>query len=341
MLRCLENRLVWLCGLVLVAASVSPAQDEPVVSRVLVVDSYHHEYSWSAGIRQGIHEVLGVHSGDRDRGRSEDGRLEIWTEFMDTKRQPDPAWAERAAGRVAGVVDSWHPDVVIACDDNAVRYLVLPYLLGRELPVVYCGVNWGASVYGLPAQNVTGMIEVDQTAGMVSTLRAFATGDRLGLLVLDTTTGRRDAEVLRAYFNLEPVVRMVTSYAEWKEAFVAMQDEVDILLLKQNIVGAQDWDLDDAIAFTGETTRIPTGTTTEGIMRCTLVSFIKSSEEQGLWAARTALALLDGTPPADIEPGVNKESRIFLNMTLAKTLGLQFPMDLVERATFLEERWPR
>jgi len=36
---------------------------------------------------------------------------------------------------------------------------------------------------------------------------------------------------------------------------------------------------------------------------------------------------------------VNKESRVFLDMTLARKLGIRFPMELIERASFLEERW--
>lgn len=335
------SRRPWIIILALLAASLASAQDAPAPTRILVVDSYHHEYPWSAGIRRGIHEVLGVHAGDRDRARSADGQLEIWTEFMDTKRHPERDWAERAAQRVAGVVDSWHPDLVITCDDNAVRYLVLPHLLGRELPVVYCGVNWDASVYGLPSGNVTGMIEVDQTAEMVATLRSVAAGDRLGLLLLDSTSGRRDAEVLQNYFKLKPVIRLVGSYDEWKQAFVEMQDQVDVLLLKQNVTGLEEWSLDDAMAFTAANTRIPTGTTTEPVMRCTLVSYIKNPVEQGTWAARTAQAILAGMPPREIEPGVNRESRIFLNMDLARQLEIRFPMELMERATFLEERWSR
>ncbi len=307
--------------------------------RVLVVDSYHLEYPWSAGIRHGINEVLGVTQGPPGRVTSDDGRFDVWTEFMDTKRRPDPAWAQQAARRVLGVVESWSPDVIIVSDDNAVRYLVVPFLLGRDVPVVYCGVNWDASIYGLPAANVTGMIEVDQTADLVAALRPHARGDRLGLLVLNTTSGRRDVEVHRDYLGLEPVVRLVEDYAGWKAAFEDLQDEVDMLLIKQNIAGVPDWDLADAVSFTAEVTRIPTGCVTEATMPCVLVAFIKNAEEQGTWAARTALTILDGTPPADIEPGINKESRVFLNMTLARKLGIRFPMDLIERATFMEERW--
>ncbi|MEZ4389158.1 MAG: ABC transporter substrate binding protein [Candidatus Krumholzibacteriia bacterium] len=313
------------------------AEAEPV--RILVVDSYHLEYPWSAGIRHGINEVLGVDPGPPGRALSRDGRYDVWTEFMDTKRQPDPAKVQQAARRVAGVVESWKPAVVIACDDNAVRDLVVPYLLGRETPVVYCGVNWDASVYGLPDRNVTGMIEVDQTGELVATLRPLARGDRLGLLVIDSTSGRRDVDALRTYVGLDLLVRLVPDYPSWKAAFAELQDQVDMLLIKQNVAGVAGWDLADAVRFTFEATRIPTGCTTEPTMPCVLVAYIKNPDEQGIWAARTALEILAGASPESITPGVKHDSRVFLNISLARKQGVRFPMALIERATFMEERW--
>lgn len=308
-------------------------------ARVLVVDSYHAGYPWGDGIRQGIREALGLTNGNFERAVSADGTIVRRVEFMDTKRNPEPAWAEAQSERIMGVVAAWRPDVVIACDDASVQYLVLPHLLGGNLPVVYCGVNWDASIYGLPAANVTGMIEVDQVEALVDALRPHARGDRVGLLLLDGTASQRDVDSLHRHTDLDPLVRLVDDYAGWKDAFVAMQDEVDMLLIKQNITGLPEWDLEDAVTFTAEATRIPTGTPTEPVMRCVLAAFIKNPTEQGAWAAHATRRILDGTAPADIEPGVNKESRVFLNMTLACKLGVRFPMELIERASFLEERW--
>ncbi|MCK5194670.1 MAG: hypothetical protein KAQ71_12730, partial [Desulfobulbaceae bacterium] len=56
----------------------------------------------------------------------------------------------------------------------------------------------------------------------------------------------------------------------------------------------------------------------------------------GWWAGKTALRILDGTSPSDIPVTTNKESRVYLNMGLAKQLGIKFPMELIEKATFLE-----
>jgi ABC-type uncharacterized transport system substrate-binding protein len=322
---------------VIILAAPLTAAERPV--RLLVVDSYHREYPWSAGIREGIAEVLDLAPSPSNLRISRDEQLVVRLFFMDTKRQADPAAIAEAGERAWQLIQDWQPDLIIASDDNAVRALVVPHLLGGPIPVVFCGVNWDAGEYGLPAANIAGMVEIDQIADLVTILRAHAAGDRLGYLLLDSVTGRRDIEGLRAYFQLDPVVRFVDSVAGWREAFVELQDEVDMLLIKQNVTGLPEWDLDEAVTFVQEHTRIPTGTTTAPMRRCAVVSIIKNPREQGRWAGETALAILAGADPASIPLAANRESRVFLNMELARRLAIQFPMELIERATFVEETW--
>ena len=308
-------------------------------ARLLVVDSYHRGYPWSDGIREGLREALGLHLVAEDSLATASGDLTARVIFLDTKRNPDPEWSRARAVQALMALEAWRPDVVLACDDNAVRDLVVPHLLGRSLPVVYCGVNWDAGVYGLPAANVIGMIEVEQVQDLVSILRPHAAGDRIGLLLLDTTSGRRDLAAYDDHLDLKPLVRLVPDYAAWRREFVAMQDRVDMLLIKQNITGDVDFDLAGAVAFTAEHTRIPTGTTAEAVMQCALVSLIKNPREQGRWAAGAIEQVLAGTPPAALPAAVYRESRLLLTLDLARRLGVVFPMSLIERATFVEEVW--
>ena len=52
-----------------------------------------------------------------------------------------------AALEAKNLIDNIKPDVVIAADDDAQQYLVIPYLNQSPMPVVFCGINWDASVY--------------------------------------------------------------------------------------------------------------------------------------------------------------------------------------------------
>lgn len=79
---------------------------------------------------------------------------------MDTKRNPAEEFSKAAALKARTTIEEFRPDVVIASDDNASKYLIMPYYKDAELPFVFCGINWDASIYGFPYKNVTGMIEV-------------------------------------------------------------------------------------------------------------------------------------------------------------------------------------
>ena len=85
-------------------------------------------------------------------------------------------------------------------------------------------------------------------------------------------------------------------------------------------------------------TTIPSGSLAESNARYTLISYAKSGEEHGEWTAKTALRILGGESPGDIPIVRNKKAKIVLNMRLAKKLGIVFPIELIEMATFVEEK---
>ena len=332
-----------LAGLLAALTSGSRAQEpvaapEPRPARILYVDSYQPGYPWSDGIREGFFSTLHLVQNPDGIFVSRDGRLEVRTVDLDAKRHPEEEWQTAAVARARQLVDTWQPDLLVAADDNACRDLVVPYYRDTDLPVVFCGVNWDASVYGFPCRNVTGMVEGSQVPQLVAELRRHTKGDRGGLLVLDSLTGRREAEIYQQRFGLDLEIVYVHDPTEWLESFVRLQDEVDYLMVLQNITGTEGWDQDEAIRVTNAFTRIPTGTVAEGMISCVVVSIVKVPQELGAWTARTAQDILAGRPVADIPLVTNKESRIYLNMSLARKLGIIFSMDLIDRATFVEER---
>ncbi len=310
----------------------------PEPTRILFVDSYHAGYGWSDGIRDGFVSTLHLKADANGLYRSRDGRQVVKFFFMDAKRHQEPEWTPSVIARARQLITSWQPDLLVAADDNAARDLVAPYLRNTDLPVVFCGVNWDASVYGFPCKNVTGMVEVSLVPELVAELKRHAAGNRGGLLVLDSLSGRREAAIYQERFGLDLTVTYVHTFTQWLEQFIRMQDEVDYLMLLQNITGVDGWDEKEAIRVTNAFTRIPTGTVTDGMVPCVVVSFIKVPQEQGSWAATTALEILAGRSPQTIPVATNRESRIYLNMTLARSLGIRFSMDLIDRSTFVEER---
>ena len=159
-----------LCMMLVVSFSAVPSEASYNGKKVLFIDSYHEGYAWSDGITNGIKSVV-------------DGKgMNLKVVRMDTKRNASEDFKKEAALKMKAVIEDFKPDVVIASDDNASKYLIEPYFKGSNLPFVFCGVNWDASGYGFPTSNVTGMIEVTPVPQLLEQLKPYAKGNRIGFL---------------------------------------------------------------------------------------------------------------------------------------------------------------
>ncbi len=291
--------------------------------KILFIDSYHLGYDWSDGVVDGVREVL------------KDTEAELRIFRMDTKRNQSEDYQRRTALQAKALIESYRPDVVIASDDNASKYLIQPYYRDTDLPIVFCGVNWDASVYGYPYANATGMVEVELLKPLLAQLRQLAKGDKIGFLTIGGTTSAKDnayhAKILgkpydKAYF--------VMTYEDWKERFLKLQDEVDFLIIG-NPQGLSGWDEVDFVHFAARHTRIPTGATIPWVKKFTLMGYMRDPREQGRWAAGAALKILRGTPVSDIPMAQNREGKLIINMRLARRLGVTFDPAVFKRAEIL------
>ncbi len=291
--------------------------------RILWVDSYHGEYPWSEGIGRGIRQVL-VDSG-----------VELHTLHMDTKRHDSIEFGKEAGRRARAAVEEFKPDVVIATDDNAQKYLVVPYLKDTDLPVVFSGVNWDASMYGYPCKNVTGMVEVDPMDEMMNLFKGHAKGGRIGYLSGDVETERKIVDYYnKTFFNGWMKVYLVKTFQDFQREFLRAQSETDMLFFF-NYTGIEPWDPVAAEEFLARNTRIPTGSPNPFMAPFVMFVAAKLPEEQGSYAAQTALKILDGTPPADIPVTVNKQSKVTVNLKMAKAAGMVLPISTLRNVVVI------
>jgi ABC transporter substrate binding protein len=329
--RCLTVGIV----LILLAGLVSacgPAAAAPVPQKtggtgpsyagkkILFVNSYHQGYEWSDGIEAGLKKVL-------------DGTgAELKIVRLDTKQNPAEEFCMQAGVKAKAEIDSFRPDVVIAADDNAQKCLVVPFLKDQTVPVIFCAVNWDASMYGYPTSNMTGMIEVELPGQLVEHLKAYARGQRLAYLTVDSETERKVAQIYNErFFDGKMAVYWVKTYDEFKQAFLNSQKDVDILFFGNN-AGMDRWDENEAKAFIQQNTKIPTGTINSWLAGFVLLTLAKSADEQGEWSAQAALRILDGTPPSKIPVVENKKGEIIVNLDLAEQLGVVFSPSILKNA---------
>ena len=127
--------------------------------KILFIDSYHEGYAWSDGITRGVQSTL------------EGTGVNLKVIRMDTKRNTSDDFKKAAARKARAEIEAFKPDVVIAANDNASKFLIEPYFKNAELPFVFCGVNWDASVYGFPYSNTTGMVEVTPIPQIIDQLK--------------------------------------------------------------------------------------------------------------------------------------------------------------------------
>lgn len=290
--------------------------------KVFFLDSYHRGYIWSDGILAGIRNEF------KDKG------IELKVMEMDSKRRYDEDYLSSIAKTLQAEIDAFDPDVLICSDDNAFKWVVLPHYAGTSQPVVFCGINGEVESYGGPFENVTGMIEVSLIKQVIRQLKKFAKGSRIGLLAVDNFTSHKNQHHFENYLKIKLETRFVETQAQWKAEFKKFQTSVDLLIIG-NYVGLKGWDYEEAKTWVDNMTRIPTAFVDPWVAPFGLLGMTKIPEEQGSWAARAALEIMDGVAPAEIPIVTNKRGKVMINLDLAQKLKIVFPPVLLKHAEFI------
>jgi ABC-type uncharacterized transport system substrate-binding protein len=292
--------------------------------KIIYIDSYHSGYEWSDGIENGIKQGL------KDTG------IELKIHKMDTKKNPSEEFKIQAGIKAKQAIEEFKPDLIIASDDNAFKYLIKDYYKDSNIPVVFCGLNWDASLYGAPYSNTAGMIEVALIPDLIVYLRTYAKGDKIGFLSDDTETARKEADYPEKFFNLTFERRFVKNFSDWKIRFLELQDKADMLYFHNN-AGIKDWNETEAKKFAKENTKIPTGAIYTWIMPYSLIGLTNDPSEQGEWSAETAIKILKGTDPKDIPLAYNKKGELNINLQIADRLGVVFPPSMLKNAKIISD----
>lgn len=309
-----------LIGILSLCLTTTTVADIYKGKKILWVNSYHQGYAWSDGVGAGIESVF----------KGSGIQLDIY--YMDTKRNGERKFKLEQGKKVKKLIEESKPDLVITSDDNAAKYVIQDYFLESSTPFVFCGVNSDPKEYELPKPHITGMQEVDLLHLLISQLKKYAKGTRVGVISLkveeESTTHKMWEQMFGIRFDKH---YPISTFKEWKKAFLNAQTEVDMIFMGNN-VGVKNWNDKKAIEFVLKNQKIPSGTTEPWVMHYTLLGYGKVAEEQGAWAAKTALRILAGTSPEDIPIAKNKQGKLMLNVNLVKKLGLVINRAVYKRA---------
>jgi gluconate transporter len=308
--------VVGLAGVMLLNAFLGGPASAAGQARVFYLNSYHEGYASSDDAMAAIREILGREG------------IALHVEFMDAKHHPVDADLRRRAEEVLASIGRFHPNLLIASDDDAVKYVLAPHFRQGPIPAVFCGVNWSAAQYGLPTANVTGMLEVVPIEETLQEVRkVFPSTRRLCVLSENSTSERSNRDLLDPKYRalgFETQYMLVDNFEQWKRAFIAAQQDQDVVYLPTN--GAiRGWDAVAAAEWVRDKIRKPVVTCDDFMMPYAVFGLTKIAREQGEFAARAALEILRGKRLADIPVVPNRQTRCLVNPELAGKIGFQAP----------------
>ncbi len=311
-----------LLTLLLMISSMATSVQAADNKRCLYVNSYHSGYAWSDKIESAIKTGLA-------------GHCEITMFQMDTKRNTSAAFGQQKALEAKALIELLKPDVVIASDDNASKYLIAPYYKNANLPFVFCGINWTAEPYGYPFANATGMIEVSAIKAMLGKARKII-GNVKNVSFIGAKGVRTDEKefnwMKRTYAREGVVVAAIyaANMAEWEQAYLKAQNS-DLIVLN-NHAGIKGWNKKRAIKFATLHAGKLTVSTYDFMTPYTMLAMTKIAEEQGEWAAKVAIRILQGKSAASIPVIANRRFNMFVNLSMLNAADIELPEAILFKA---------
>jgi len=311
----------------------APTRD---LKRVFILHSYNPEYVWTQHINQGIVEAL------RD--------LDVVFDYayLDAKRNSGKAWLTTAAGQALERIKAFNPDVVIAADDAAQAYVVVPLLKDKPQPqVVFCGVNAPPSLYGFPASNVSGVRERWHYREGIALLKRLIPAARTTAFLTDASDSseyviqdmREDLNQGGPFALQLKHIESIGSYQQWQKRVMECQASVDTLALgiyhslrdeRTGLVVSPE----EVIAWTNSVNLKPTlGFADYALDHDILCGVLESGNEQGFLAGTMAAEILsDHVPAGKLPVRQNDIGLIMLNIGTAERLKIDIPFEMIEAA---------
>lgn len=299
--------------------------------KILVIYSYHPEYEWCQQEKKGIDEIFN----DQD--------ITIESFYLNTKRKTDEAWKKKVTEEAVEKIESYKPDLVIVCDDNACQLVATRYI-DSKIPFVFTGINGDPEDYGMPAKNITGVIERNLIEGTIGLLKQLVPSIGSVAIITDNSTTSRAATVRFTQENFPVTLTSVYStndYDEWKSNLKQLNNQIDALgiymyftLKDENSV--QNVSGEEVLQWTLENTNLPSfcfeAFSVEGGVLC---GETQSGYEHGREAALMAKEILSGAKPSELAVRMPQKGTLMVNERTAKKLGITIPEDIKNKAKII------
>ena len=304
---------------------------------ILVVNSYHISYPWSAECWNGF--KAGINPSHK-----------LSYSELDTKRIPDSEFAAQAE-RIFQEVEQSKPDLVVTMDDNALKYLG-QRVSDLGIPVVFMGINQNPRIYfrdNYIPTNVTGALERPLLKRSVVVISQIVPPkERRFLLLMDdgmtseaiieTSLSGLSSSIL-GDFVLD--VWLSSSFSDWKRKVKSVSpSDYDVLVLanyaKLTDESGLQVPLDSTTKWTAENSAVPVfGFWNYSVGKGKAIGgLLISGYDQGGSAADLANSILDsGEVPKFTMP---REGEYVFSRYELERWQLTLPVDIERSARLVE-----
>lgn len=296
--------------------------------KILVINSYHEEFSWQVSHNEAIKE-----------GLADIADLTFFN--LDTKRLHPAHYPGRASLALERFKDL-QPDLVILADDNALC------LLGHDItkngtPVVYLGINANPRTYLGDTTLMTGVLERPLLKRSIVFIKAILARDIDKCLVLfdsGTTAEAALDTVFKGKNNLEfdhtsTDVHLVAKFSNWKKHVLTASDygyDAIILGLYHTLTDDEGNHVpSDVIAeWTSANTPLPIfGFWDYSIGKGkALGGLVLAGRPQGEEAVKLVKRILAGEHPSDIPPVMAEHGRFLFSRSEMEHWDITLPSNL-------------
>jgi len=218
-----------------VFAGIATASDlgavlPPATKRILILHSYHKGFSWTDNIEAGIRTAL------------EGAPVEIFSEYLDSKRQPLEAAGPHVLEYLNGKYKTLPIDLLILSDNNALTFLHrYRKTLFSDVPIVFCGINnFQPTLLDGFENRITGVVEKTDPVRTLQLIRLLQPKAKTLYLITGTTpTGAAVAKEVEAAltvngFGFTPVWLRGLSTVELQQNLSAISPDDAVFLVLFN-----------------------------------------------------------------------------------------------------------
>ncbi|MBW8035926.1 MAG: GHKL domain-containing protein [Planctomycetes bacterium] len=208
--------LIVAAAMLICSAPAQPTASQDSRGHVLILNSYHKEFKWTDNQVTGAREVL----------VADVENLELYVEYMDTKRVYTKEYLEHLTHTYHHKYDNIKLDAIITTDDNALRFVMDHHQdVFQNAPVAFCGINDYAGFSFAGEEQFTGLVEVlDIKATIDLALKLHPATRKVYVVVDSTPTG---------IGQLADVTGVASQYEKLEFEYLKGQDYSTAELLEQ------------------------------------------------------------------------------------------------------------